>query len=148
MIESLFNEVKKSFPEINARIKPFDKKSFMFSSPYSKNIYYNSKQLKDFKFSDIALKGALAHELSHKVDYKKMNIFQVLIIKSRYKKDANFKKKIECNADKIAIERGFGEELIQLMKETKEKYPKERFEKRIKPFHLTISEMHILIKNN
>ena len=143
-IQSIFNKVKKSYPEINSKLVLFDKPSFMLSNSVNHNIYYNSKQVKQFKFSNKALRGALAHELSHQLDYKNYNFFSRLFFKYKYK-NLNFRRKVEREADKITVSRGYGKELIQLLKESKLKYPKQRFEERIKPFHLTISEINSLM---
>ena len=143
MIGQVFNEIKKSFPEINSKIKPFNKKSFMWSSPITGNIYYNKEQVKNIKFSRTALKGALAHELSHQIGYKEMNFIARLLFKLRYQ-NFDFKRKIERQADTIAAKRGFGRELIQLLKESEHKFERKRFLK-IKKTHLSVDEIKQLM---
>jgi len=141
-IQKLFDEVKLSFPEVKSKLISFNKESFMLSSPLTGNIYYDPNQIKKYNFSEKALKGILAHELSHQIDYKTKSIFLRLFFKFKYINNIKFKKQIEREADKIAIQRGFGEELKQFLKECEKKYEPERFEKRIKPFHLTSSEIN------
>jgi len=139
MIKEIFNDVKKHFPEVHANLKQFNNKSFMKSSPLTKNIYYNKKQLEKFKFSKMAIKGALAHELAHKIAYKNMNFLERILFKFKYK-NMNFRKKEEREADIIAVKKGFGKELIKLFKESEKKFDKERFIK-IKKTHLSIKEI-------
>jgi len=145
-INKLFLEVKKSFSEINSKIKPFNKKSFMWSSPIIGNIYYNKTQFEKTNFSNSALKGVLAHELSHQINYKKIGLIRRLLFKIRYK-NFEFRKKAEREADKITIERGFGKNLIQLLEESEKKFEKERFSK-IKKTHLSIKEIKELMKDD
>ncbi len=141
----LFVEVKKKYPEVQARLRPFDKPSFMFSSPLTKNIYYNKKQLDTYCFSPTALKGALAHELAHKVQWRQHSFLWRLLLVNRYKKNAAFRREIEREADIIAVKRGFGRELLQLIKESREKFSPDRW-KRLQETHL--SEEEILLAMN
>jgi hypothetical protein len=143
MIQKLFSEFKKSFPEVKSKLIQSNKKSFMFSSPITKNIYFNKKQFTDFKFSKNAIKGVLAHEFSHQLIYNEMNIIDRLLFKLRYK-DFEFRRKKEREADLIAIKRGFGDELIKLNKESKEKFDKKRFNN-IKKVHLSVKEIKELM---
>jgi len=142
----VFKDVKKSFPEINSGLFPSSKNSFMLSSPISGKIYYNKKILEQKKFSATALKGALAHELSHQIHYKNKSLIYRLLFGLRYRKNRKFKEFAEKEADRIAIERGFGKELIALWNEYKLQLGKERFETRIKPFHLSEKEIKKLMK--
>jgi hypothetical protein len=145
-IQKLFYEVRNSFPNIKSGLISFKKESFMESSPLTGRIYYNKNQLEKFNFSKKALIGALAHELSHQVDYKRKGFLSRLLFKKKYKRNLKFKEESEKNADRIAVQRGFGNELIQLIKESEQKFPKSRFENKIKPFHLTIKEIKDLMK--
>ena len=147
MIKDVFLKVKIKFPEVNSKIIPFDKKSFMLSNPLTKNIYYNKEQYEKFKFSKKALIGVLAHELGHQVSYKNINFLQRLFFKYRYNRNFDFKRKAEREADIIAIKRGFGNELIELIKESERKFNHERFLK-IKRTHLSINEIKRLMKSN
>lgn len=54
--------------------------------------------------------GVLGHELSHILDYKSKNNWQMLGFGIKY---VFRKKAIEAETDCIAVERGFGEELIE-----------------------------------
>ena len=146
-VQKLFEEIKKSFPETKSELIPFSKKSFMWSSPVTKNIYYNQQQIEKYDFSDKALKGALAHELSHQVDYNTKGFFTRLFFRFKYFRNTEFKKKTEREADRITVKNGFGIELIQLLKESEKKFERKRFLERIKPFHLTISEVKSLMRN-
>ena len=138
MIKKIFPEVKKSFPEIKSKLKVFSKRSFMWSSPITGNVYYNPKQIKGF--SKTALKGVIAHELAHQVAYKQMCCLTKLFFKIKYK-NPNYKRKVEREADKIAVKKGFGKELIKLIQESYKKFEKQRFLK-IQKNHLSIKEIN------
>ncbi len=144
-LSKIYNEVKKQFPEVHSKLIPFDKRSFMWSSPITNNIYYNEKQIKETNFSKSALMGVLAHELAHQVDYKQMNFVERLFLRIQYT-NYKFKRRIEIQTDLIAVQRGFGKELIQLYKEAEKRFNATRFRERIKPFHLTPSEIQTMIR--
>jgi len=141
---NIFNDVKKSFPEVNAELKSFDKQSFMLSSPYSKYIFYNEEQLKKYKFSRTALRGVIAHELSHKISYKRMNPLTRLFVMILYQFHS-FKKRLEQEADTITVQRGFGNELKILNKESKQKFDKERYS-RLESVRLSAEEIDKLMR--
>jgi len=143
IVEEIFKDVSKAFPDIKSKIKHFSGKSFMWSSPITKTIYYNKNQVESMKFSKIALKGAIAHEMSHQVAYHSLSFLGRLIFKFRYK-DFRFKRDVERKADKIAVKRGFGKELIKFFKELENKFEKQRLIK-IKKTHLSIKEIQKLI---
>ena len=145
IIDEIFADVKKKFPEVDARLVPVSMKSFMLSSPYSNIIYYDPEQLNKYNFSRKALTGMIAHEFSHKIYYKRMGWIERLLIKWKHKRNFNFKRRLEREADMITIDRGFGKELKQSLKETESKFEEERF-LRFKTTHLSIKEIEIRMK--
>lgn len=150
MIEETFREVKKAFPDVKAKMSPARISSFMVSRPFGARILYSKEQLKRYNFSNTALKGVIAHELAHKVQAKKAHFMEKLLVLffQRFKyvrkllilcrSDKN--KDIERDADKIAVERGFGDELIRFIKETRIRFDKNRILK-IKANHLSVREI-------
>lgn len=144
-IQKIFDKVRKSYPEINSKLKKHKKNSFMISDPFSGNIFYNEEQLERHNFSEKALTGAIAHEFGHQIDYKRINIIQKVAFVIKYKKDMNIRKQTEQKADKITIQRGYGNELIQLLKESEQKFEKQRWLK-LKKTHLSIKEIKKLMK--
>ena len=145
-INNIFVSIKKRFPDIDAKLVEINMSSFMVSDPCSRKIYYDPKQLRKFNFSKKALIGIIAHEFSHKVDYKRMNWIERLFLIRRHKRDFNFKRRLEREADAIAVSRGFGEELKQAFKESKIKFEKERF-LRLKDVRLNIKEIDKIMLN-
>ena len=69
------------------------------------------------KFSINAIKGVIAHELGHQVDYKnkRMGIIKGIIHTYKCSKNEAYRSKFEKEADKIAAQRGFGKEYIEAM---------------------------------
>ncbi|QSS97692.1 hypothetical protein [Psychroflexus sp. ALD_RP9] len=70
---------------------------------------------KDLKIDDVpsqVLKGWFAHELGHIVDYKRHSNFQMIFFGIKYLWSKKFKKKVEHDADYIAISYGFHEEIL------------------------------------
>jgi len=120
-LQELFNEVKKKFPEINAKLIKGEIISIMASRPFGKNIIYNSANLKKYNFSELALKGLLAHELAHKIQAKRAGIIEKIKV-FLYQKFKLFNNKeegerIEREADKIAMSKGFKKEIKTFYKE-------------------------------
>jgi Zn-dependent protease with chaperone function len=62
--------------------------------------------------SDAQLTGLLAHELSHIEVYERMNWFILAMYGLRYSLSDSFKRTVEREADMLAIQHGFGEELL------------------------------------
>ncbi len=87
--------------------------------PFSGNIIFiDPSKLKNI--SDLELRGLLAHEISHLIQYKDKNNFQMVIFGLKYLISDNFKLTTEREAETIAIERGFAKELLAFL-EFKEK---------------------------
>jgi len=143
-LQTIFLEVKKSFPEIHATLAPFSKKSFMRSEPYSKFIYYNKEQVENLRFSRNAIRGVLAHELAHKVQYKHMNLGEWILFPLLLK-NGHYRRRLEREADAITVKRGFGKELLEAQKYTKKKFPKKWY-RRFQKAHLTEKEIRLLMK--
>ncbi len=145
--QSLFEMVSKKFPEVNARFVSFEKNSVMRCNVFSKNIYYNPNLINKIDFSKKAIIGIIAHEFSHKIDYR-LGIKAIYILLTNwflYKPYSKYKRWLERGADIITVERGFGKELLIAMKETRRGFDKERYAK-YKHAHLSLNEVRNLIK--
>lgn len=70
------------------------------------------EELKVIDVPDDVLKGWFAHELGHLVDYKQHSNFQMIIFGIKYLLSKKFKKKVEHDADYIAITYGYHEEIL------------------------------------
>jgi len=143
--QKLFIEVEKKFPDVKANLVSFSKDSVMRSGVYSRKIYYNPNLIKKMGFSKKAIIGILAHELAHKVDKKRWSLWRLLSFKFRYKPYSEFKRQNERAADTITVQRGYGKEFLQTLRETKEKFDEERYRK-FKAAHLTMKEVSDMIK--
>lgn len=69
----------------------------------------------ELKIDDVnqkVLKGWFAHELGHLVDYKRRSNFQMILFGLKYLLSKKFKKKVEHDADYIAITHGYKEEIL------------------------------------
>ncbi|MDX1652291.1 MAG: hypothetical protein R3277_07360 [Brumimicrobium sp.] len=70
------------------------------------------EELKITEVPDIVLKGWFAHELGHLVDYKQHSNFSMIIFGIKYLFSKKFKKKVEHDADYIAITFGYHQEIL------------------------------------
>jgi hypothetical protein len=64
------------------------------------------------KLTKNELKGILAHELCHAEQYLKMGLFKSKIQLLHYFLSSKFKMKVEIEADKMAIKKGYAKELF------------------------------------
>lgn len=70
------------------------------------------EELKITDVPDDVLKGWFAHELGHVVDYKKYSNVKMIFFGIKYLLLKKFKKKVEHDADYIAISHGFYDEIL------------------------------------
>jgi len=151
MYNSLLKELKeKYFPELddtNIKIKPLRilKKVFMITLPFSKTIFYNIEVIK--KCNDRVLKAVLIHELYHRIQFKKLNIFQKIIFVPRYHIIEKFRIKHELEAHTAVVLKGLGKELIEYNNFVKSRYPKKIWDKKLSRYYLT-KEKILEIMNN
>jgi hypothetical protein len=121
----LLNEViAQSFPELtNAkpRIKLFKSNDTFFKSQFSivnfltftkiRTTIFVNPQVFEKNAPEAGVKGILAHELAHTIYYKNKNRLQLFGLISLI--NNNFVTNFERRADLVAIEKGYGEGLIQ-----------------------------------
>jgi len=115
-IRKIFNEIKSAsfadtFDKTGLIFK--DIKIFGYSSPFSLNIYVNIDKINRHNWPEDAVKGLLAHELAHQVSYKRRSFIGRVLFVWNYPFSKSGKKRVEKKADEIAIERGYGRELVQ-----------------------------------
>jgi len=90
--------------------------------------------------------GIFSHELGHIVDYENMSNFQIIFFGVQYI-FPNSRRKIEHRVDEIAINHGFGKELIEFTKlafygeNIPEKYKKKKFKYYYSPEELKELQM-------
>ncbi len=145
--EKLMLEVKnKYFPElkdVKVKIKVIGKFGMVFwkiiygFEPFmlgSKNaIYYNKRKIK--KFNKKILSTIFAHELSHALQEKRLNWYKKIISFIKYFFSINYRSKYEKEADRTAIKKGFGKDLISARKLINKIYKKNEVEKRRKVYY-------------
>jgi len=145
LLEKLKNDNFPELKETDIELKPTKilGKTFMITLPFSKNIYYNYKIIKIC--NNKALNAVLLHELYHIIQFKRLNLLQKLIFLPRYHLNNKFRKQHEIEAHTEVVKRGFGEELIELNKFVKERYPDKLWEKKISNYYLTEKEIKQLM---
>jgi hypothetical protein len=132
-VRNCFNEVMKRFQGLHeyevVLIQDKIKSSTMQAQPIIslKSIFTGVKRYriklnehirdhKDLKITDVpddVLKGWFAHELGHVVDYKRRSNIQMVFFGLKYLLSEKFKRKVEHNADYIAITYGYQEEILE-----------------------------------
>lgn len=141
LLKKLKNDNYPELREVNIELKPTKilGKTFMITLPFSKKIYYNAKIIK--KCNTRALKAVLLHELCHIIQFKRLNFLQKLIFLPRYHLSTKYRKEHEIEAHTEVVKRGFGQELIELNKFVKERYPDHLWGKKISNYYLTEKEI-------
>ena len=115
-LERIYNELKEiSFIDtpIKSKLIFKDMKVFGIASPFSLNLFININKINKYQWPKKAVIGLFAHELSHMVSYKRRSFLGRVVFIWNYPFSAANKQKVEHEADRIAIERGYGRELVQ-----------------------------------
>lgn len=125
-IKALFEKIKKkSYLECSkSKIIFKDMKRMGFSSPFNGNIYINFTLIKKFNFNQSQVIGLLAHELSHQISYNQRTFFKRILFLCNYPFSKKKKKLVEHEADIIAIQRGYKNELLESRKDSIYDYKK------------------------
>jgi hypothetical protein len=109
--------IDKSYPEIKERkihlvIIRFRYYAFSIWIPPALRIIAVSRRAA--KLNDKALKGLLAHELSHQERYLRMGLYRYLIFIMKYIFLRESREKEEKSTDMLTIEKGYAKELYEL----------------------------------
>jgi hypothetical protein len=115
-LRRIYDEVREaSFPDIfgSTRLVFRDITVFGYSSPFRPRIYINTDEVNKYDWPEDAVRGLMAHELAHQVSYKRRSLIRRFLFISRYPFGAWGKRKVEREGDRIAIERGYGDDLVQ-----------------------------------
>lgn len=95
------------------------------------------------------LKGWFAHELGHIVDYEIRSNMSMVGYGLRYKFSDKFKKACEHQADSIAIEHGFHEEIIATKRYLLEhELIPEAYKAKLRKYYMPISGVEMCLKEN
>lgn len=126
---------------------------FSFSNFFRKEKHYcvflgyhirDVEELIIAKVPDKVLKGWFAHEFGHVVDYKQHSTLGILWYGLRYTLSKSFKRKVENDADYIALKYGFFDEIIA----TKEyilnhENISPNYKKKLGKYYLTLEDVHL-----
>lgn len=83
------------------------------STPFKK-VYSNINELNEYRWPDDVVRGALAHEFAHQVSYQRRSFLGRFWFLRNYLFSTSGRRRVEREADEIAIERGYGTEIVQV----------------------------------
>jgi hypothetical protein len=116
-LEKIYNDIKaKSFvdtPKNSQLIFKDLSPAFGMAHPFSLNIIVDIDSINKHQWPKEAVVGLFAHELSHMVSYERQGFFGRMLFTWNYPFSLSKRQKVEHEADQIAIDRGYGSELIQ-----------------------------------
>lgn len=72
----------------------------------------DSRQVEVDELDEEILRGWIAHELGHVMDYRSRSLFGMVMYGMKYWLDKGFARHVEHEADRIAVRHGFLDELI------------------------------------
>ena len=116
-LEKIYNELKKtSFIDTPPKSQLIFKDlspAFGMSHPFSLKLIIDIDGINRNKWPKEAVIGLFAHELAHMVSYERRGFFGRMLLIWNYPFSQAKRQKVEHEADQIAIDRGYGSELIQ-----------------------------------
>ncbi len=115
-----FPELKDASVEL-LEIGVWRRLAFLFTSPFSPRIYAARDIVE--ALPDPAVRGLLAHELIHMVQFQSLGLFPRLWLLIAYLVSSTHRAKLERAADIGAVERGFGEDLLAAKEYGRVHYP-------------------------
>ncbi len=119
---------------------------------YKIKLGYYVRDAKDLKVSELpekVLRGWFAHELGHLVDYEYRSNLSMIGYGIRYSFSDDFKKDVEHQADSIAIEHGFHEEIIATKRFLLEHdLVSEEYKEQLNKFYMPISGVEMCVEQN
>jgi len=114
-LNAVFNELtEQSFADIRDTTELVFKnmESLGYASPFSLDLYIDIDRINEYQWPKEAVIGLFAHELGHIASYQRRSLFnRMLFIWNYYLSDAA-RREVEREADMIAIEVGYGKELV------------------------------------
>ena len=112
---SIFNDLKaQSFSDIRESTELVfkDMKSLGYASPFTLNLYIDIDRINQYQWPREAVIGLFAHELAHIVSYERRSFVNRMLFIWNYYLSKDKRRKVEHEADMIAIEKGYGSELL------------------------------------
>jgi hypothetical protein len=109
----------------------------------------DSKHTRIADLPDEVLAGWFAHELGHVVDYEKRSTAGMLIYGMRYVTSKKFKRNVEFEADSIAVEHGFHEELIATKSYLlRNQFLSEAYREKLLKYYMPIEGVEMCVEEN
>lgn len=130
LINANFPKLKKKKPKI---IESKFFRNYGFYLPIINIIFVTGRK----NFSDKEKIGLLAHELCHAEQSNKLRFFENIFLFANYWISKKTRKKIEVQADKLAIKKGYARELLAMTKIYEKEFGIMRYGlslKQIKPY--------------
>ncbi len=124
LVNKLIND---SFPELKDRKPKIIESKFFRNYGYYLiiiNVIFITRRR---KFSEKEKIGLLVHELCHAEQSSKMGFFKNIFLFINYLLSKKTRKKIEVQADKIAIKKGYAKELFVSTKRWEKEFGKMRY---------------------
>ncbi len=115
-IEMMYEEIRTaSYPDIFSKTKLIFKDIgvFGYASPFSLHVFINIDEVNKYDWPKDAVRGLLAHELAHQVSYKRRSFIGRMYFIRSYPFSLSRRQAVEREADEIAIEKGYGKDLVQ-----------------------------------
>lgn len=104
----------------------------------------DSEEIAVAELPESVLTGWFAHELGHLVDYESRSNFMMAIYGLRYVFSSKFKKKVEHEADYIAIANGFKEQILATKAFILEhELLEENYKQQIRKYYLSMEDVHL-----
>lgn len=119
------NLINKSFPKLKGRkVRIFETKLFVTHGMYLPVFNFIIIHKKCRHFSNNVIKGVIVHELCHAEQSIKVGFLKDILYDIIYWFSPKFKKKIEIDADKRAIKKGYSKELYESTKKFETEFGK------------------------
>ena len=131
-LQALFKDVKeRSFTDISETTELIfeDMYALGYASPFSLNVFIDINRINSYQWPRDALVGLFSHELAHMVSYHRRSLLDRISFIWNYYFSKAARRKVEHEADRIAIERGYGEELVLIRTLAIRDYGEERVER-------------------
>lgn len=112
---SIFDDLKaQSFADVRESTELIfkDMESLGYASPFSLNLHIDIDRINQYQWPKEAIIGLFAHELAHIVSYERRSFLNRMLFVWNYYLSKDKKRKVEHEADMIAIEKGYGKELL------------------------------------
>lgn len=143
--KDLKNTTMQAQPVINWSF--FNKEKREYHIDVSETTRVNNKT-KVADISDEILTGWFAHELGHVADYRERSALNMIWFGLRYQFSRKKKSRVEREADVIAIEHGFAEEIIATKKFLmSESNMSEKYKKRLLKYYMSPEDVRAILED-